>query len=49
MLENKEAPVSEEDKQLTVAKIEQLKVELKIKEEQLREDETAPNTATDTA
>lgn len=38
-LEDKEEPVSDEQKNSAVTKIEQLKVELKIKEEQIQEDE----------
>lgn len=41
-LERKEEPISDEEKKITEEKIEQLKVELKIKEDQLGEDEVKP-------
>lgn len=43
-LGDKKEPVSEEQKQSAAAKIDQLKVELKIKEEQLIEDDENPET-----
>lgn len=42
VLENKEEPISDDERKSVEEKIEQLKVELKIKEEQLVEDEVKP-------
>lgn len=47
VLDNKDEPISKEDKKSAISKVEQLKVEMKIKQEQLHEDEVKIDTVDD--